>query len=239
VLVGKLAAGDGAAGIDADDSRAALLRVLEILQRAGAEGAVAGAPAPHEDQPGVGVIGRLAPRCLVVGLGAVRHVNGKDLGLGGQIGPEIGAAAEHVQEALRGDAAMQHRRAAGARGVEDRSVAVLGADAKHLARDVVECLVPGDALEAAGASRADTAQRMLQAIRVIRALDLADAAGAGGKWRMGWVPATLVGGDMDDAAVDDVRVDDATATAIVAAGAGDDRLVAARSGARRFVDRSL
>ena len=114
----------GAPRVDTDDPRALLLRRLQIWHRAGAERAVAGAPAPHQDQLGIDVIGRLASRGLVVGIVAVGHAHREHFGLGRHVRPEVGAAAEHVEKSLRRDPAMQHRLAAGARRVEDRGVAV-------------------------------------------------------------------------------------------------------------------
>ncbi len=66
------------------------------------------------------------------------------------------------------------------------------------------------------------------------ALDLPNAAGAGGQRRVIGVPAPRVSGNVDDAPVHDVRIDDAPAIAIMAAGAGDNRFP--RAGARGLVD---
>src|SRR4030095_6192306 len=127
--------------------------------------------------------GGLAAGALVVGLGAEGHAHGEDLGLGRHVGPELGAAAELVEEAL-GEAggAVQRRGAAGAAEVDERGVAVLLADPAHLLGDVAQRLVPGDALEIpeslAGAARAGAAHWILQAVLVIEPLALADAAGA-------------------------------------------------------------
>ena len=78
---------------------------------------------------------------------------------------------------------------------------------------------------------------MLEAVGMVDALDLADAAGAGVQRRQLGLPSARVGRYPDDAAVDDVRIDDAAAAAIVAAGAGDDGLVRLGHDARCFVDR--
>jgi len=72
---------------------------------------------------------------------------------------------------------------------------------------------------------------------VIDALDLADAAGAGMERRQFRLPARGVGRDLDDAVVDDMRVDHAAPAAIVAAGAGHHRLVCPSGTARLLVDR--
>jgi hypothetical protein len=50
VLVGQLPARAGAPRVHADDPHPALLGELQVLERAGAEGAVGRAPAPHDDQ---------------------------------------------------------------------------------------------------------------------------------------------------------------------------------------------
>src|SRR5205807_1655562 len=113
---------------------------------------------------------------------------------------------------------------AGARAVEDGGRPVGIANAEHLAGDLVERVVPGDPLELSAAARADAAQRMAQPVRMVHALGLAEAAHAGVQRRDLWRPASRVGADLDDAAVADVGVDDAAAAAVVAAGAGDDRL---------------
>lgn len=246
VLVGQRLAGAGPPGIDADDAHALPLGLLQVLERAGAEGAVGRAPAPHDDQLRVDVVGGLAAGALVVGLGAEGHAHGEDLGLGRHVGPELGAAAEPVEEAL-GEArgAVQRRGAAGAAEVDEGGVAVLVADAPHLVGDMAERLVPGDALElpilVPSAARAGAAHRVLQAVRVIDALDLADAAGAGMQRRQVGPPARGIGRDPDDAVVDHMGVDHAAAAAIVAAGAGDDclpwGLAFTSGGARVLVER--
>ena len=103
--------------------------------------------------------------------------------------------------------------------------------------DVVDRLVPGDALPLARAARADAAHRVFQPVRVIEPLDLADAAGAGMQRRQLGLPARRIGRDLDDPVVDDMGVDHAAAAAIVAAGAGDDDFAFAPGGARLLVDR--
>jgi hypothetical protein len=120
VLVGQRLAGAGAPRIDGDDADALFLGLLQVLIGAGAEGAVGRAPAPHHDQLGVDVVGGLAAGALVVGLGAEGHAHGKDLGLGRHVGPQLGAAAELVEEAL-GEAggAVQRRGAAGAAEIDE------------------------------------------------------------------------------------------------------------------------
>jgi hypothetical protein len=71
---------------------------------------------------------------------------------------------------------------------------------------------------------------------MVGALDGADAARASRQRRQLRVPAPLIGRDMDDAPVADMRVNDAAAAAIMPAGAGDDALAGLRRRARRFVD---
>ena len=237
VLVGQRLAGAGAPGIDADDAHTLLLGLLQVLEGAGAEGAVGRAPAPHQDELRVDVVGGLAAGALVVGLGAEGHAHGEDLGLGRHVGPQERAAAELVEEAFRDAEAVQGRGVARARGVEEGGVAVSLADAAHLARDMVEGRVPGDALELARTARAGAAHGVPQAVLVIEPLDLADAAGAGMQRRQLGLPARRIGRDFYDAIVDHVGVDHAAAAAIVAAGAGDDGFALAAGGARLLVDR--
>ena len=239
MLVGQGHAGARAARVDADDAHALLLRFLEILRRSRAEGAVGGTPAPHQDQPGVHIVGRLAARSLVVGLRAIGHANREDLGFGRHVRPQLGAAAELVHEALGDAEAVQHRRVARAGGVEHGGVAVGLANPQHLGSDVIERLVPGDTLELPRAARAGAAHRVFQAILVVEALDLADPAGAGVQgWQVG-LPARRVGRNLDDAVVHDVGIHHATAAAVVAAGAGDDSLARLVGTARLLVDRLI
>ena len=103
--------------------------------------------------------------------------------------------------------------------------------------DVVERLVPRDALVLARAARAGAAHGVFQAVLVIEPLDLADAAGAGMQRRQLGLPARRIGRDPDDLVVHDMGVDHAAAAAIVAAGAGDDDFAFAAGGARVLVDR--
>jgi hypothetical protein len=239
VLVGERHAGAGAARVDADDAYALLLCRLEVLQGAGAEGAVARAPAPHQDQLRVDVVGRLAAGGLVFGLGAEGHADGEDLGLRRHVRPQGRAAAELVQKALGNAAAMQHRQAARPRTIENRGVAVFLADAQHPRRHMIERLVPRDALELPRAARARAAHRMLEPIRMIDPFELADAAGTGMERRQFGLPARRVGRDPDDAIVHDVRVHHASAAAIVPAGAGDHRLARPIRPTRLLVDRLI
>src|SRR5262245_22199759 len=155
-----------------------LLGALEVLQRSRAEGAVGGAPAPHDDEARVGVVDGLAPGALVLGPGAVGLLDGEDLGFRREIAPELGAAAEHVEKPLAGAAAVEHRQAAGARAVEDGRGSIRVAHAPHLARDLVECRVPRDALELSGAARPAPAQRVAETVWMVDALELTEAAHA-------------------------------------------------------------
>ena len=237
VLVGQLVAGARAPRIHADDPHAVLLGELQVLQRAGAEGAVARAPAPHDHEPGVDVVGGLAAAALVVGLGAVGHVHREHLGLGRDVRPQLRAAAEHVEQPLGGDArVVQDRQAAGARAVEDGRRPVGVADAAHLARDLVQRLVPRDPLELSAAARADPTQGIAQPVGVVHPLALAEAAHARVQRRHLGGPLARIGADLDDLPVAHVGVDHAAAAAVVAARAGDHRL--ARRGGRSggFVD---
>src|SRR6185295_16054724 len=236
VLVRQLAARARDARIDADDAHAVLPGALEVLQRPRAEGTVAGAPAPHDDEPRIGVVDRLTPGALVLGLGAVGLLDGEDLGLRREIAPELGAAPEHVEKPLASAAAVEHRQAAGARAVEDGRGPVRVAHAPHLARDLVERRVPRHALELSGAARPAPAQRMAQTVRVIDTLELTEAAHARVQGRHLGGPAARIGADLDDLSVADVRVDGAAAAAVVAAGAGDDGLAGLGLDPRRLVD---
>jgi hypothetical protein len=78
---------------------------------------------------------------------------------------------------------------------------------------------------------------MTQAIGMIGALDLPDAAGAGGQRRVLGIPTPHVGADARDPAVGHVRVDHATAAAIMPACAGDYGFARDWTGARSLVDR--
>src|SRR4030095_2267768 len=236
VLVGQLAARARHARIDTDDPDAVLLGPLEILQRPGAERAVGGAPAPHHDEPRGDVGDGLAPRALVCRLCAVSLLSRKALVLRREIAPELGAAAEHVEEPLTGAAAVEHRQAAGARAVEDGRGPVRVAHAPHLARNLVERRVPRDALELPGAARPAAAQWVAQPVRVVHALELTEAAYARVQRRHFRSPAARIGADLHDPPVADVRVHGASAAAVVAAGAGDDALARPGLDPRRLVD---
>src|SRR5262249_50297435 len=82
------------------------------------------------------------------------------------------------------------------------------------------------------------AERILQAIGVIDALDLAVAAHAGVERRQLRRPFPGVGGDLHDAAAHHVGIDHAAPAAVVAARARDDGLPRARGHARGLVDRA-
>ena len=205
-----------------------LFACLQILHGAGAESAVAGAPAPHDDQLGVDEIGRLAPRRSCSRRCRHRSSHGEDLGLGRHVRPQIGAAAEHVEEALRRGPAVQHRLAAGARGVEDRGVAVFRRARAAIGRR------PRPAPRPTRCART----RRSRAVRC-GAADIAggrdDRRARSGR-RRGRTPAAAVapapiGADRSiygRCGRRRMRVDDAAAAAIVAAGAGDDGLAGSR-----------
>ena len=212
------------------------LRPLQVLERPGSKRAVGRAPAPHEDEPRVDVVGRLAAGALVVGLGAVGLVHREHLGLGRDVRPELGAPAEQVEQPLNARAAVQHRGAAGPRAVEDGRRSPGVADAQELLRDLVERLVPGDPLEAARAAWPRTPQRVAQPIRVVHALELAKAPHAGVERRQLGCPPAGVRADLDDPPVTHVSVDDTPAAAVVAAGAGGNRLARSGRDPRRLVD---
>ncbi len=236
VLVGQLAARARHAWVHADDAHAVPPGPLEILQRPRPERAVGGTPAPHHDEPRVDVVDGLAPRALVVGLDAVGLLDREDLGLRREVAPELRAAAEHVEEPLADAAAVERRQAAGARAVEDRGGPVRVADAEHLARDLVEGRVPRDPLELARAAGPRPAQRVEQPVRMVDALELAEAPHARVQRRHLGRPAPRIGADLDDLPVAHVGVDGATAAAVVAARAGDDRLARFGRDPRRLVD---
>src|SRR5215510_1944811 len=123
---------------------------------------------------------------------------------------------------------MQHGETARARAVEDGRGPVLVAHTPHLARDLVERFAPADALEVAGAARAHPPQRVEEPVRMVDALQLPEAPHAGVERRHLGRPLPGIGADLDDAAVAHVGVDDAAATAVVAARARDDRLAGPR-----------
>src|SRR5262249_51230327 len=155
-------------GIDADDADSVLLRAPEVLQRPGAEGAIPRAPAPHDDEPGIDVVRRFSAGTLVVGLGAVGHVYREHLGLGRDVGPDLCTTAEAVEQPPGRDAGIvQHRETAGSGAVEDSGGPVGVAHAAHLSRDLIERVVPRDALELAGSPRPRPAQWIAQPVRVI------------------------------------------------------------------------
>jgi hypothetical protein len=223
--------------VEGDDARPMLLGPLEIFVRAGAERAVARAPSPHPNQLRVDEVGRFPSGALVVGVRAVGHAHGEHLGLRRHVRPQFRAAPEHVEETLRRGPPVQHRQAARARGIEYGRITVAGAHAFKLRGDPVEGLVPGYALEAAAAAGSIALEGKFEAIGMIDALDLADTAGAGMQWRQLGLPAARVGRDLDDPTAGHVGVDDASAAAVVTAGAGDDGLPRRRCGARSLIDR--
>ena len=142
MLIRQCPAGHGPPGVDTDDTGAVLFRPFEVLHRASAEGSVTRAPAPHHDQLRIDIIGWLPPGGLVLGLGAVGHMNRENLRLGRHVGPEIGAAAKHVQEPLRGHPPMQHRLRAGTRRVQDRGVPMLRLHTAQFRRDGGKRFIP-------------------------------------------------------------------------------------------------
>ena len=71
---------------------------------------------------------------------------------------------------------------------------------------------------------------------MVDSLDLADAARARMQRRQLRLPFARVGGYADNAAVDNMGVDDTAAAAVVAAGAGDDGLVRFGRDPRSLVD---
>src|SRR5262249_19671934 len=142
----------------------------------------------------------------------------------------------HVEEALRRGAAVQHRQAARARGIENGGVAILGAHALQLPGNGIEGFLPSDALELAAPARAFAPERILEAVRRVDALDLAYSARAGMQRRQLRLPSARVGRDLDNAAIANVCIDDAAPAAVVAAGTGEDGLTGARGGARPLID---
>ena len=226
VLVGHLDAGPRRARVDGHDAGAALVGPAEILRVVGAERAVGGAPAPEDHEARVDVVGRLAPGELAVGCRTIRVAQGEDLGLVRQVRPQLGAAAEEVQEPLDGGAVVEDGR--GPEGI---------ADPPHLGRDLVEGVVPRDALVLARAPRAHAAHRVTQAVGVVDAVGGAEAAGAGGQRRHLEGPLARVGADAHDPPVLDVGVDHAAPAAVVPAGARDDLFARRARHARGLVDR--
>jgi hypothetical protein len=170
--------------------------------------------------PLVGLIARRMQRAVVVG----------------EVAPELRAPTEHVEEALADTAAVEHRQASRPRAVEDRGWPVRVADAEHLARDLVERLVPRDPLELPRAAGPRPAQRVAQPVRVVDPLELAEAPHARVQGRHLGRPLSRIGADLDDLSVAHVGVDGASSAAVVAAGAGDDDLARAGRAPRRLVD---
>src|SRR5205085_2545106 len=189
-----------------------------------------------DDEPRVDVVDRLAPAALVVRLLSERLPYREDFRLGGEVRPEVRAAAELVEETLDDGAVVQHRSVARARAIEDRRGPVSIADAPHLPRDLVERLVPADRLELAGSARPRPSQRMTQTIRMVHALELTEPAHARMERRHLGRPLARIRADLDDLAVAHVRVHHAPAAAVVTARAGDDGLAGLGREPRRFVD---
>ena len=213
---------------------------LRYCMRAGAERAVGRAPAPHQDQLGIDVVGRLAAGGLVVGLGAVGHAHGEHLGLGRHVRPQLGAAAEHVEEALAPTprpCSIDGCRCARRRGSR-RCRSVL-ADAQHLARRRVSIASSHEMRSNWPEPRGpDAAHRILQPVGMIDALDLTDAAGAGVQRRH--APAfqrALVGRDVDDAVVATCALTTQRPPQLWPQVRGDDGLAVAGGPARVLVDR--
>src|SRR4030095_9897158 len=98
------------------------------------------------------------------------------------------------------------------------------ADAEHLTRDLVERLVPGDSLELSAAAGTDPAQRVAQAVGVVHALALAEAAHTRVQGRHLGSPLARIGADIHNLPVANVGVDHAAPAAVVPARAGDHRL---------------
>ena len=169
--------------------------------------------------------------------GAVGVPDGEDLGLRGEIRPELGTAAQQVEQPRDGGAAVEHGGRAGPGGVEDRGRPVGVTDAPELSRHGVERLVPRDARPLTGAAGPDPAERMGEPVGVVDALRLAEAADARVEGRQLGGPPPRIRRDPDDPVADDVSVDDAAPAAVVAAGAGDDRFVRPACRTRRLVGR--
>ena len=214
-----------AARIDADDADAVLLGALEILERARAERAVARAPAPHDDEPRVDVVDRLAARALVLGLGAERLLaprRPRPRPRGSTRAPCSRRTCGATAGRRRGCAASRGCRCASSRGWR-----------------------PGRTCRARGASGAATSSSASsQPIRSNCPAPRGPVRRSGWRSRSGWFTRSTwpkprthacsggisgvhlrgVGADLDDLPVAHVRVDDAAAAAVVAARAGDDRL---------------
>ena len=124
VLVGDLPARPRHPRVHADHPDATRFGALEILHGAGAEVPVPGAPAPEQHEPRVDVVAGLAAGELAVGGGAVGVADGEHLGLVGEIGPELGAAAQPVEQPGQRGPVVERGGAPGARAVEDGGGAV-------------------------------------------------------------------------------------------------------------------
>src|SRR5262249_26546586 len=139
------------------------------------------------------------------------------------------------KEPLHNAAPVEHRQAARARAVEDGGGTVRVPDAEHLARYLVERFVPRDPLKVADTARPCPAQWVLQPVRMVDALGLAEAAHARMKRRHLGGPAAGIGADPDDAPLAYVGIDHAATPAVVAARAGDDGLAGTGCDARGLV----
>src|SRR4030095_5402761 len=125
------------------------------------------ATAPKAHEARARVVAWLSPRELAVDVGAVGVAQGEDLCLVGDVGPELGAAAEAMEHALHRRPVVEAGGAAGARAVEDRGGPVRVADAAHLGRDLVERLVPADALEATRPPRSHPAEGVAEPVGMV------------------------------------------------------------------------
>ena len=188
-------------------------------------------PAPHDDQLAVreGVV------LVAVGDGAESHARAEGRTLIAGHRPRAGAATEHAEEA--GEQALdlvgfvQYTVAGTGIGlVEDRRRPVFLLDLDHLARDVLEGLVPRHALELALAALADAHHGVEQALRRIEARTVGAATQAGRQLRhllgidadlAAFLVAPVVGGQADDDVALLVRHQHVARTAVVVAG-GDD-----------------
>ena len=213
--------------VDAHDASAPVARGPEEVLRVRAVAHLAGVPSPHED------VLRVHPVLALIA-GDVRAVDG--LGRSRHRRPRVVVvvpqrAAEEVHQALGRLAAVRLAVAAGAVRHEERRVAVLRLHAGQLGRHAIERFGPRDPCEPPLATPAHALERVQQTVRMVLALTIGAASGAGAKQRgLEGVGRTVVGLDADDHAIANVEFEETAATAIVGGAAGANDAQAWRGG---------
>ncbi len=174
----------GVLRIDDDELAAALLRHAHVVEGIAAVEGVGRVPAPHDHQLGVGE--SIVLVAVLDGAEGDARTEGCALIAGHR--PGVGAAAEHAEEARQQalDLVRLVQHAVGGTGiglVEDCGRTVLGLQLDHLRRNVIERLVPGNALELALAAFADAHHRIEQSFGRIEPRAIGAAAQAGPELR--------------------------------------------------------